>query len=365
MANSNPTEPDGDTLFPASTPTLSILSLPTEILDRMVDFLSPNTRDLSSCALAHRTFLRLTRQRVFTTVTLQSSDALERFVALCSPPSSSSSPAIKSSIEQLKIRNLERHDWTWPSRIPVLLGSGQLTRLRELQILCSIVDLDVMFFSSLEHFVRLETLVLAGPNFMCVSELIRRISSLPALTHLTLNLDGIRWSPVPRDLISSPLNGNTRHVSPCLRLTSLSITAVDPRMSELVDWLIGTSTSVDMLWIEFWDEAVLEDVGRLISACGDALKDLTLDTCSEGVSAGALDHVDLSMNAKLSHLYLPRISFADLASVVRVLATTPSAALKHLSLRISDAHTFRTPFLEPDQSWSDLDAVLADETTSG
>jgi len=200
----------------------------------------------------------------------------------------------------------------------------------------SIIDPEETFFISvsLPPFSNVATLVLSGPLYMSSYDFMRMISSFQSLEHLTVNLDGVQWTTPGSTGRDDPMGSGDRG-SFKLSLRSLSVRSVDEHLSELVEWIITSPSAQTLhtLWFEFWDEGMLEPVGRLVSACGSVLQDLTLDSCCGAVSGVALGHVDLSLNANIRGLHLPHVDLSDVHAITTLSSLIASTQLSSLSIR--------------------------------
>ena len=264
-----------------------LLSLPDEVLGRVLQFLSSSKEALCACALTCKSFLPGTRIYLLSNLTLQSYDDFSAYLH-----DSYTTPALASYVRRLRIRNVGRDaqvHWEWPVQVPLLLGSRLGPRLQEFSLACPLMDPHPTFFVSLSFFVQVTTLELAGPIYLSLFDLIRTISSFPSLENLTMNLDGIRWPHFVGDCTGSTLEP-LRLLRSKLHLRSLSVLSVDSQITELVDWIISSPSvsTLRKLWFEFWDAGVIEAISRLITACGSSLEDLTLDSCCGGISADIL-----------------------------------------------------------------------------
>lgn len=281
--------------------------LPPEILDFIIDHVHDDRAVLRSCSLTARALLPTSRHHLFHAVHLPDRHRCTAFAQLLeSAPDVGYQVRTLSLVEGLQLEDSEDVPWV-NANSPSLAG-----RLPNLEFLKVVGVKDVMSAKHpaartclLTRFSYLHSLLLSACVFESTSDLRDLLSSLPALTHLTLH---DVWDPWDMAAGVRPEEDRSRRP----RLRSLHLDSAPQPW--ILRWLLHEPASLenlDSLKIMYLSGVeVIDLVGRVLDVAGESMNSLWIrlrgPLQEREVADAVREHLarGLARSTRLEHLLL-------------------------------------------------------------
>ncbi|KAI0926564.1 hypothetical protein AcW1_002478 [Taiwanofungus camphoratus] len=255
----------------ASYPTLHynpyIPAFPTEIYERIIDFLWSDRRSLLACALTCRAWLPRSRYILFYCTELWNSDQIRRFCSLVD-----ASPYLAYLVRELNICPYPLAQFKLFEVFPSALA-GKLLSVESLRIggahrpKLHLYPISQHFATLMSQFTSVSTLTLGNMEFSSVTDFGRLVCSLPCLSNLTCGM--LSWTTNQYNPLA------LGHSGPRRKLKHLTMAYV-PWSGDMANWLLDAASVTYIESIELFN-ILLEDVehiGRGLEAVGSSLHHL-------------------------------------------------------------------------------------------